>query len=83
MEVKESRELESMNCNFCQGVKSKLLFKKEGFNIVKCASCGLVYVNPCLQETEIAAIYEKGYSDKLQATDSLLKVNLYRIRFKD
>jgi 2-polyprenyl-3-methyl-5-hydroxy-6-metoxy-1,4-benzoquinol methylase len=52
---------EYVNCNLCGKDNTVLLFKAEGFNIVKCKSCGLTYVNPRFKEAERKDVYSEGY----------------------
>ena len=41
-------ELEYVNCNLCGSDDAGDVFSEEGFSIVKCRQCSLVYVNPRL-----------------------------------
>lgn len=41
-----SQVLEWSRCNLCGETNAQFLFKKEGANIIKCKSCGLVYRHP-------------------------------------
>lgn len=51
-----------VDCNLCGENSNSFLFEKQGFNIVKCDNCGLVYVNPRLSENESRQLYqEEGY----------------------
>jgi SAM-dependent methyltransferase len=51
--------MEKVNCNLCRYKKSKLLFRKEGYRIVKCWRCGLIFVNP----RDESKIFQKRYSE--------------------
>ncbi|MFQ5686786.1 MAG: class I SAM-dependent methyltransferase [Candidatus Scalindua sp.] len=44
-------KLEYVNCDLCNENKTTLLFTKDGYNHVKCNSCGLIYVNPRLRHS--------------------------------
>lgn len=57
----------SVVCNLCQKDSYHLLFKKEGFNIVKCNHCGLVYVNPRPSDEDIKRIYQRADYFKIGA----------------
>jgi SAM-dependent methyltransferase len=46
-----------INCNLCGLNNTKQLFNINGYNIVQCLNCGLVYVNPRPDEHELAKQY--------------------------
>ena len=45
-------------CPVCLSESYKLSFEKDGFCFVKCEGCGLLYVNPQLNEEKIISNYE-------------------------
>ncbi len=45
-------KLEYINCDLCKENETTLLFTKNGYNHVKCNSCGLIYVNPRLRHSK-------------------------------
>ena len=47
-------------CNLCGSDSTASLFEKQGFNIVKCKKCGLVYVNPRLSMDDIKKLYQEA-----------------------
>ncbi|MEM3127027.1 MAG: class I SAM-dependent methyltransferase [Candidatus Woesearchaeota archaeon] len=49
--------VEYTRCNLCKADNYDFLFRKQGFNIVKCKKCSLVYVNPRLTQRELVANY--------------------------
>jgi SAM-dependent methyltransferase len=56
--------LEQINCNLCGGATTRPEMQKHGYDIVRCASCGLVYVNPRMPAATLAgAVYGPGYFD--------------------
>lgn len=61
-------------CNLCEVTSDILLFKKDGFNIVKCNNCGLVYVNPRPSTESLRAQYQKS---------SYFKKNSHSIGYRD
>jgi len=65
--------LENVNCNLCGADNTILLFKANGFNIVKCKSCSLTYVNPRFRGEQLEDIYssETYYTGKAPDTRSL------------
>ena len=52
--------LESIPCSLCQSNNSSFIMKKDGFSIVECENCSLVYVNPRLS----SEAYEATYNSK-------------------
>ena len=50
--------LEHVACAVCARTDAEGLFEKDGFPIVRCRGCGLVYVNPRLTPAALAALYE-------------------------
>lgn len=44
-------KLEYVNCDLCKKNETSLLFIKDGYNHVRCNSCGLIYVNPRLRHS--------------------------------
>ncbi|MBI5049225.1 MAG: methyltransferase domain-containing protein [Deltaproteobacteria bacterium] len=53
--------LDRVNCNICGGADEKLLFLKHGFRIVKCNSCGLIFVNPRPGKEYLQELYSEEY----------------------
>ena len=45
-------KFEYVNCDLCNNNETTLLFTKDGYNHVKCNSCGLIYVNPRLRHSK-------------------------------
>lgn len=48
-------------CSLCKNEETKLLLTKQGFSIVKCRICGFVYVNPRVENKELASLYRYNY----------------------
>jgi 2-polyprenyl-3-methyl-5-hydroxy-6-metoxy-1,4-benzoquinol methylase len=50
-------------CNLCKSFSSEIVFTKNGFNLTKCLTCGLVYVENFVSESELKKLYsfESGY----------------------
>lgn len=55
------QNLESVNCNFCNSNDYKIKYIKNGFNIVQCNKCKLIYVNPRLSQESISQLYNEDY----------------------
>ena len=49
--------MENVKCCLCKAESAHKLYHKQGFDIVRCGQCGLVYVNPRLSGEEINRIY--------------------------
>lgn len=53
--------MEYVKCNLCGRDRIKRLFEKEGYSIVRCMDCGLVYMNPRPIKSKINRLYDLGY----------------------
>jgi len=53
--------METVSCNLCGGNDTKQVYHIEGFNIVKCKKCGLLYVNPRPDMTSLKILYNNEY----------------------
>ena len=51
-------DLERIACPSCERADDVALFEKNGFRIVRCRACSLVYVNPRLTMRALAALYD-------------------------
>ena len=62
-----SLRLVDRTCNLCDSGKSLLIGRKRGvltafdFDIVACADCGFVFVNPGLDDRSLIALYDSDY----------------------
>lgn len=54
-------KLENVICNYCGADNYTTRYEKEGYNIVQCNQCGLVYVNPRLIQNDIFELYDENY----------------------
>ncbi|MEK6967027.1 MAG: class I SAM-dependent methyltransferase [Nanoarchaeota archaeon] len=50
-------KLESIKCPLCGSSDEKFLFSREGFKVVKCNKCELVYINPRLRPDVLEELY--------------------------
>jgi 2-polyprenyl-3-methyl-5-hydroxy-6-metoxy-1,4-benzoquinol methylase len=50
-------------CLLCRGTRARVLFRKGGRDFVRCAACGLVWLDPMPTAAEIGAYYEQSYRD--------------------
>jgi 2-polyprenyl-3-methyl-5-hydroxy-6-metoxy-1,4-benzoquinol methylase len=59
--------LVTLPCDLCGSYNEKMLYTKKGvltgypFKIVKCKSCGFIYINPKLNEEGINSLYNEDY----------------------
>jgi 2-polyprenyl-3-methyl-5-hydroxy-6-metoxy-1,4-benzoquinol methylase len=53
--------MEYINCNLCNGKEYKLFKEINGYRLVKCKQCGLVYLNPRPTQQEINEEYSAEY----------------------
>ena len=56
--------MEYVNCNLCNSNEYKLFKEINGYRLVKCKQCGLVYLNPRLTQQEINKEYSAEYHIK-------------------
>ncbi len=55
-------QLETVVCDLCGSAAQEVLFEKDGFPIVRCTDCGLVYVSPRLKpEALLSEVYNESY----------------------
>jgi 2-polyprenyl-3-methyl-5-hydroxy-6-metoxy-1,4-benzoquinol methylase len=57
--VTETAQLERVACALCGRDDDETLFHKDGFAIVRCRGCGLVYVNPRLAVAALTELYHE------------------------
>lgn len=48
-------------CNLCGSTEPERLFNKDGYSVVRCRRCSLVYVGDELESIDFAALYGKDY----------------------
>ena len=53
--------MESVVCSFCSHDSPAPFLVQDGFSLVECTHCGLLYVNPRPERTTIGAYYAAGY----------------------
>src|SRR3989338_11709320 len=66
----DKKKFEIAKCAICNANNAKLLYEKNGFKIVECRNCKLVYVNPRLGAETLKKMYE---SNALDPFDYLLE----------
>jgi 2-polyprenyl-3-methyl-5-hydroxy-6-metoxy-1,4-benzoquinol methylase len=66
-EAAPTQSLTAIPCNACGGRRFRPLFRKRGYDLVRCAGCRLVFVINPPSASEIAALYavEAGYHEAL------------------
>lgn len=70
---KRDIKMKEINCNLCEKKDEKELFWKNGYRIVQCKNCGLVYVNPQPEEEEIKQYYNEQYKSKKYPSEKKIK----------
>jgi 2-polyprenyl-3-methyl-5-hydroxy-6-metoxy-1,4-benzoquinol methylase len=58
--------LEVVVCNLCQGTATRPFAQRDGLQVVECANCGLVYVNPRHDADRIYQHYNNNQSSRIQ-----------------
>jgi SAM-dependent methyltransferase len=53
--------VEIERCMLCGGAERDERFRDDGFRVVGCRGCGLVYVTPRLRPDVLPAVYDEGY----------------------
>ena len=75
---------EMINCNLCKSDDYTLWAVKDGFNIVKCNRCNLIYVNPRLNAEKLKKAYDQDYFEmRTNKNNSLKRQQMYSIEIKD
>ena len=54
-------KLEHVTCNLCGSDEYSVRYIKDGYNIVQCNKCDLVYINPRLTQEAINQLYDENY----------------------
>ena len=57
----ENSKLEKVNCNLCGSDNYNVRYIKDGYNIVQCNVCEMVYINPRLSPQAISDLYHEDY----------------------
>jgi len=60
----ERPDREHVACNLCGADLPEILFEKQGYPIVRCTRCGLVYVNPRPVKADLFSRYSDEYFEK-------------------
>lgn len=65
--------LENISCPVCENDEFRVIFKskdfrfknvKEIFNVVKCVSCGFIFLNPRLEKSQISGVYPLSFYER-------------------
>ncbi len=54
-------DFESVPCDLCGADAPEVRYRKNGFTIVECTKCGMVYTNPRLKGEKIGELYDADY----------------------
>lgn len=75
--------MESVQCNLCERDDTSLWVEKNGWRIVRCRGCGLIYTNPRPDDAELKAYYAAEYfSDRSPEADPV-RYQMYMIELED
>ncbi len=66
--VPSSKKLEHVVCNQCGADDTRLKYSVDGYSIVECKKCFLMYVNPRLDQSELTKVYSEEYYQPKSAT---------------
>jgi 2-polyprenyl-3-methyl-5-hydroxy-6-metoxy-1,4-benzoquinol methylase len=66
MEDFPGTELVQVSCNLCGGEVTESFARRKGMQIVRCARCALVYVNPRHNASKLQRHYNGGQSSRIQ-----------------
>ncbi len=55
--------MERTDCNICGSSEGQKFLEKDGFSIVRCPRCHLVYTNPRYNLDELMSFYEESYHE--------------------
>ena len=76
--------LEVVACNLCGSQRQEIWGRKDGWSIVQCSSCGLVFVNPRLNEAGMRLVYSEDYFQlQYDNEDTRKRLAMYRIEILD
>ncbi len=65
----EDEYVEQRNCPVCDSNKSEFLFLKAGGTHVKCASCGMIYLNPVFTDEALTRFYQDNHTGQSDMVD--------------
>lgn len=61
------------NCVICGKQDFQLWVKSGVFDVVRCDGCGLIFVNPCLNEKGLKIVYEGHHKGRVTNTEECIK----------
>ena len=57
----DETELVAYPCPVCSGTEARTLYTIDGFGVVTCCGCSMVYVNPRISNDQLYSIYTENY----------------------
>lgn len=82
-EIKPELAHQHKNCPICDNKNSIEVFKKDGYHHVRCTSCDLIYVNPCLKQEVInTKVFGTTPYPFFDSVNSDSQQNFDRLRFE-
>lgn len=77
--LSDKRPAAALPCEICRVASGELIFVKNGFRLVRCTRCGLVFVENRPSEQQLAQFYNKD-SYHVELTDDLAPVSQWHKR---
>ncbi len=87
---RKMQEKIAIKCDLCGSEQHRLLFVKEGFRHVRCADCGMVFVNPrlaehlniqtisgtgCMGDNSVSTAQQKRFQKELSSMEPFRRLN--------
>jgi 2-polyprenyl-3-methyl-5-hydroxy-6-metoxy-1,4-benzoquinol methylase len=82
MKIHDLEATPIFTCNLGHTSTPVYLWNKDGFDYLRCPTCGLIWVNPQLTDSAVAKIYASGFKSKQQAHERPTKFLAYRSRLR-
>lgn len=77
----EKYELEYVKCNLCGEDNAEFLYLVDGFKLVKCNNCGLIYINPRIKSEQLNEFYQDYFANRIFGLKE--RMAMYKIDIKD
>ena len=76
-------QTQAVRCNLCAEDNYRVLERSEEFAVVKCRSCGLIYVNPQPDKTVLFAHYNEAYFSPWYDKQRFARIKMWQRRLKE
>jgi len=68
-----------IDCNICKSKSKKLIAEENGYKVVRCADCGLIYVSPQPSDVDLQEFYDQYFpSDSGDIWGDMMRKNFDR-----